>query len=333
MDDNIEKMFFQEVREKKKIGNNIHSRVATRKGNGNRALKTPYYFMSRKERKKLNGKVISFNMNEIVDYEKFKSFSDRDQKELLLTWRKNYMSKDIQDKMGISRTIFYRLLKKFDIPTNGMNSNTNRKTLTDEEMEKYLNGEFIDFKVFKTLNRKQQVRLFKKYLSIEPNVQELCRNWQNADDGYLYNLKRCFNNPKYDDDIVIKDNVENNDTKSSKSNNVDDKVETNVISITDTLDNPNVDSDIDNTKDVNEKHNNDNQEPKETKQENENNQESNDVSSSEISVKTNTFTFELNGQYSPKSVIRRVQLALEELMESDEPLNLEIKITNANNNN
>lgn len=168
----ISKIFKQEVREKKRIGNNIHSRVSTRKGGTNKALKTPYYFMSRKERMGLNGEVESFNMNEIMDYNEFKNLSNNDKQNLLKHWREIYQSKEIQDKMGISKNLFYKLLKEHNVPRDkGRNPNPNgvsrsyirnRPVLSNEEMNKYLNGEFIDFNLFKTIDRKQQIIIFKK---------------------------------------------------------------------------------------------------------------------------------------------------------------------------
>lgn len=322
---NIERFFNEEVREKKRIGNNIFSRVSTRKGGGNQALRTPYLYMSRKERNKLNGEVRSFNMNEIMKYDEFKEMSIKEQKELLEHWRSVYSTTKIMQESGMSRGIFYKKLHQLGIETDKSRFQPNKRHLTDEEMDMYSNGEFIDFDLFKDIVREQQMELLSKYLEIEPNVRELTRSWKNANEGYLYNIKTKINRAKEAEQVQEQLNDENEQQISMDDEVIDEAIELNK----------------DNKKAVAIE-----QEPeskpvlrmprklrlvrlsKPVQEETPVSEAKNDTHTSDIEIKGNHFSFNLKGQYTADAVIRRIQLALEELQGSEELLNLEIKISN-----
>lgn len=310
----IEKAFMEEIREKKRIGVNIFSRVATRKGGGNQALKTPYYFMSRKERKELNGEVIVYNMNNILPYNEFKQKSPKEQKELMEYWRKTYKTKDIMNEMGISRNSFYKILNELGIEidaskTHKMQFDKLRIELSREEMERYLNGEFIEFGLFKKIKREQQIEILSKYLDAQPVVKELCHVWEGAEAGYLYNLKSLMSkrNKKENQESVSDNNnsvVKEDDTDNSHT---DENIQAQASEGTLSHKKPKVYKLVKSKNTTNDK-------------------ATNHISN--IEIKSNTFNFELKGQYTADDIIRRLQLALEEIKNSNELLKLEIKITN-----
>ncbi|MGR5954213.1 hypothetical protein ACT7DP_30075 [Bacillus paranthracis] len=79
---NIERLFNEEIRDKKRIGSNIFSRVSTRKGGGNQALRTPSYFMKGSNKyKKLSGDVEVYNLNDIIRYQEFQVKAEDKQKD------------------------------------------------------------------------------------------------------------------------------------------------------------------------------------------------------------------------------------------------------------
>ncbi|MGE6347868.1 hypothetical protein ACQKIY_25660 [Bacillus mycoides] len=187
----IEKMLLVENREKKRIGSNIFSRASTRKGGTNQALRTPYLYMSRKERKALNGEVKRYNMNDIISYKEFKTKDLQEKTRLMNHWRDNYKVIDIKKQMGgITDYIFYKILDELDMSRSASGGGDHREILelSSEEIEQY-KKEFIDYEMFKHLSRETQYELFDAYYTNTPVVSELARQWEGAEAGYLYNVK------------------------------------------------------------------------------------------------------------------------------------------------
>jgi len=187
----IEKMLLIDNRTKKRIGSNIFSRASTRKGGTNQALRTPYLYMSTKERKALNGEVKRYNMNDIISYKDFKTKDLQEKKRLMNYWRANYKVIDIKKQMGgITDYIFYKILDELDMDRTPSGGGDHREILeiSPEELEQY-KKEFIDYEMFKHLSRETQYELFSVYYAKTPVVSELVRQWEGAEAGYLYNVK------------------------------------------------------------------------------------------------------------------------------------------------
>ncbi len=130
----IERMFNDEIREKKKIGRGSFSKVG--KG-GERAgvrggLKTPYDFMKTKERKKLNGEVETFNMYEtIISREEFELKDRETQKAMLIRWRDIYPNGKIMEEMGIrSSGAFHTIIQDLEIPRKTRHGGTRKDNPT-----------------------------------------------------------------------------------------------------------------------------------------------------------------------------------------------------------
>lgn len=119
-DNNAERVFYQDIREKKRASTGAFHK----KGHGVKhgiggALKTPSYFMKEKERKKLNGECVSFNMYEtILPRKEFEAIQDFEkQKAMFARWREIYPSKKIMEEMGVnSPSYISKYLNKFDLP-------------------------------------------------------------------------------------------------------------------------------------------------------------------------------------------------------------------------
>jgi hypothetical protein len=116
--ENIERMLQEDIRDKRRTGNGVYSKRGKGVKHGiSGALRTSYYFMTSKERKKLNGEVKVFNMNEILSKEEFFSMDEDTQKMLLTNWRETYQNVDILKAMGISSNTLSKLLKELNVPS------------------------------------------------------------------------------------------------------------------------------------------------------------------------------------------------------------------------
>lgn len=135
--EDVEKLFNDEVRTKKKIGRgSFNKRGKGVKHGVSGALKTPYYYMSTKERKKLNGEVEVFYMEStILPIEEFEQKDIEKQKELLNHWRKVFQTKDIKQKMGVSHMRFYNLMDKLGVPRSSRGGAHNVKKNKKEKEE------------------------------------------------------------------------------------------------------------------------------------------------------------------------------------------------------
>jgi hypothetical protein len=338
--ENIEKLFKQEVRDKKKIGTNIFSRVSTRKGGSRQALKTPYLYMSTKERKQLNGEVVSYNMNDVMDYKKFKEQPLEEQKRLMLHWRKLHKTQDIQDQMGISRTVFYKVINRLDIPKENTNiKRFDKIILTDDEVEKY-SKEFLEYNKYKQLTLEQQAQLLEAYIEDYGGVRAVQREWEGSDEGYLYGV-RSRHNKKVEREIEQQKQEEKESRKQEREQR-QAVIKVNTASNNDNLEQES-DSEI-NTSDPVEKSQDeqvkdaidlltslgyfDENEDKELVDKTDVKEEvAEEGHNSDININTNSFSFNLNGEYNAKTIKRRLELALEVIEDEDELLNLSISIS------
>ena len=100
--EDIEKIFIDEIREKKRTGRGAFAMRGKGVKHGmSGALKTPYHFMSNKERKKLDGEVTVANMYEtIVSWKEFELKDKETQRNLLTRWREIYPNQKIMDDLG-----------------------------------------------------------------------------------------------------------------------------------------------------------------------------------------------------------------------------------------
>lgn len=114
----IERMFQDEIREKKKTGNGVFSRSGKGVRNGfNSALRTPFYYMKQKERNKLNGEVNTYNFQTILPLEEFNRKDEATQKLLMSKWRELYSNLSIMKEMGIGgQGTFAQIVNRLDLP-------------------------------------------------------------------------------------------------------------------------------------------------------------------------------------------------------------------------
>lgn len=116
--ENIEKIFADDIREKKKAGTGaFHMRGKGVKHGMSGALRTASYFMKTKEKKKLNGEVTVFNMySTILPFNEFELKDEETQRNLLTKWREIHSNTEICEKMELTHGKFHGILNNLNVP-------------------------------------------------------------------------------------------------------------------------------------------------------------------------------------------------------------------------
>lgn len=135
--ENIEKLFKEDIREKKKTGSGaFHMRGKGVKHGFNGALRTPYHFMKTKEKKKLDGEVVSYNMYEtVLRKEEFLLKDEATQKMLLTRWREIYDNDIICEAMGTFKNQYFKLCKDLGVPNKPRGGRIARAGKTTKKKE------------------------------------------------------------------------------------------------------------------------------------------------------------------------------------------------------
>lgn len=104
--------FISDVRDKKRTARGYYSKV--RQGG---KIKLPYDYLSRKEKRALNGEVISYNISEPMDYRSFKALPDDLKSEYLVKLRDEYGGNmiEIGSMMGVSGATVARYATKLGV--------------------------------------------------------------------------------------------------------------------------------------------------------------------------------------------------------------------------
>lgn len=133
-----ERMFQDEIREKKTIGRGVFSRRGKGVKHTLRGIKTPYDYLTAKQKRELNSEVRSFNMYEkIISQEEFFEKDRETQRVLLTKWRDLYDNKTIISEMGIRGNVrFYDLVKTLEIPPKQRRESSTNKRKTKTTVEK-----------------------------------------------------------------------------------------------------------------------------------------------------------------------------------------------------
>ena len=129
---NIERFLREDIQEKKKAGRGAFAMRGKGVKHGfSGALKTPYYYMSNKEKKKLDGEVQVSNMYEtIIPIKEFELKDTETRKAMLIRWREIYSNLKIMAEMGLTNSDYYKIIDQLEIPKKP------RKTKSVEKTEK-----------------------------------------------------------------------------------------------------------------------------------------------------------------------------------------------------
>lgn len=113
----VHKMFYADIRDKKRTGSNIHKRTGKRGYVGK--MRMPSEIMSRKDKYNYRkaGKVVTSNyFQEILYIDDFLNLDKTDQKNRLTYWRENFSNKEIIQAMGTYNKQFYDLIEELKVP-------------------------------------------------------------------------------------------------------------------------------------------------------------------------------------------------------------------------
>jgi hypothetical protein len=112
-----EKMFHNEVKEKKKAASGVHHKTGKNGYVG--TMRFPSDIMSRKEKMKYrrSGKVMVSNMyEEILTIDEFNDLETFEKKNRLQYWRNQYTNKEILKAMGIANQRYYNIITELGLP-------------------------------------------------------------------------------------------------------------------------------------------------------------------------------------------------------------------------
>lgn len=327
---NIERLFHEEIRDKKRIGSNIFSRVSTRKGGGNQALRTPSYFMKGSNKyKKLSGDVEVYNLNDIISYQEFSDKDKSQQKMFMETWKAKYKAKEIQDKMGISKNVYYKIIENLGLPTETRRGRHPKNAkpedlhviLSGEEMSKYMD-DFIDFPLFKQLPKHQQIPLLESYLKDFPVQSELAKVW-GADLKYVYYISSVARKQKQKQEQKENEsNVEVVEEHTERKEEVTIPAPVEPIVATDEKLDTIADEAVveDKPQDIESEEDNTIEETVESQEDNimeeARQNEEND----------NSLTIEIKGNYSTNAIMKSIQSILTTLESEEEVVNIDLKV-------
>lgn len=116
--ENIERIFFDDVREKKRTGIGVFKKRGKGVKHGiSGALRTEYFYMKSRDRKKLNGECVISNMYDtILRKEEFFTKDIATQKNMLMHWRELHSNEELKKLMGLNNSQFYKLCKDLELP-------------------------------------------------------------------------------------------------------------------------------------------------------------------------------------------------------------------------
>jgi hypothetical protein len=113
------KLFFDEIREKKKTASGVHHKKGKRGYVGKMLFPTDLMTRKEKYNHRKGGKVLTSNMYDtILSVDEFKDLETYEQKNRMQYWRSNNKVKTIQQEMGVSPAKFYVILNELGLPTD-----------------------------------------------------------------------------------------------------------------------------------------------------------------------------------------------------------------------
>lgn len=312
----FERMFIEEIRDKKRIGRGIFSRKSTRKGGSNKPLKTPYYYMTNKERQALNGKVRVYGMEDIISYEEFMNRDISEQLRLMSLWKQSHKKVDIHRSMGISSSTFYRLLDNLEEMQSGTDVVEGGIVVTGKPTQENIDEfkeRMISYEDFRSKSNPEKNEIISNYLQFFETVAELSRNWESSDISYLYSVAQRVKKRREKQERLLKEQRAK-EAKELRSRKQSDKSKDEKYKyLQETMAN------------MPEKPSEELKSTITDEQNGVNNHKSN------VNISTETLSFALDGQYSGEHIARLLSLASEVITTSNGKLKIELRITQGEN--
>jgi hypothetical protein len=125
----IERMLSEEIRDKKRTGNGIHSKTGSRGYTGKILFPADLMNSKQKRNYQRSGVVVTWNTKEVLPKMEFDTYEKEQQKEMLEAWRTNFTNKEIMKKMGLTQGTFYSLLNVVGVNKDIKFSNRSSKSV------------------------------------------------------------------------------------------------------------------------------------------------------------------------------------------------------------
>jgi hypothetical protein len=112
-----EKLFNQEVRDKKRTASGVHSKTGKNGYVGK--MRFPSDIMNRKDKIKYRkaGKVVTTQLyEEIIPITDFEALEEFEQRNRMAYWRNSYTNKEIMKAMGIHNNKYYKIVSELGLP-------------------------------------------------------------------------------------------------------------------------------------------------------------------------------------------------------------------------
>ncbi len=307
-----ERMFEEDIRDKKRIGRGIFSRKATRKGGTRTPLKTPYYYMTKREKQALNGKVKVYCMEDIISYEDFIVKDPSDQIRLMSLWKKSYKKVYIHQEMGVSSSTFYRLLERLE-KLNSDNDAIGGGIVvagkpTGEKLEKFKES-MISYEEFRSQPNTEKNRIVENYVQFFGSVAELSRNWESSDIAYLYSVHQRVKKRREKQEKLAKEQRAKEAKERRQAERASEDKYKDLRQAMDSM----PEKPSDNTSDIVKAITSNETEP--------------EKHDSNMNISTETLSLALNGKYDGEGIARLLSLASEVISKSSGKLKIELKIT------
>lgn len=134
---NIEKLFHEDIRDKKRIGSGSFHKRGKGVRHTIRGIKTPYDFMKPKERRLLNGECVISNMyTNIISKAEFDQKDKDIQKAMLTKWRTLYSNSKIMKGMGITgQATLAKYISDLDIPKKYRGGKKPKRVMSELSIE------------------------------------------------------------------------------------------------------------------------------------------------------------------------------------------------------
>lgn len=132
-----ERLFNDEVRDKKKTASGVHHKTGKNGYVGK--MRFPSDIMSRKEKMKYKGNSrvsISNLYEEIITIEEFEKLETHEQRNRLAYWRNQYSNKEITEGMGIWNNKYYRIVADLGLPRGKRVDGAPRKATAKKATQK-----------------------------------------------------------------------------------------------------------------------------------------------------------------------------------------------------
>lgn len=184
----IERVFYQDVSEKKKAGSGSFHRRGKGIKHGMSGIKFPYDFMTAKQKRQLNGAVIMTNIfTSLMDFKELQTHPEDRQKVIIEKWRETYKTKEIQEALGIDPNAYYNLLYDLEILERPVSSKGSKGDENKKKKHIATAEDIIKYQDLKMMPKEKQLEILDDY-NEHYNLPSIANIW-GKDVKSIYSLR------------------------------------------------------------------------------------------------------------------------------------------------